>query len=193
MHHLVGKASFLAFLPGLYLLKVKVVIFLLQVLTYTYVTDYNADAFDTTTVFSVVVMAGASAYAIYHTFWIYLPSQPSGRKSVGRFNRLILAYLISTLIASFTFDLMNAGKIWASFGVLHNLFEIALLASIFIRRSDIRQVILEAMLWTRKAHPSTYSDFLFVPICFLYLLGTAFAVIWLPWPLDALFFKYQGM
>lgn len=146
MHHLVGKASFLAFLPGLYLLKVKVVIFLLQVLTYTCVTDYNADAFDTTTVFSVVVMAGASAYAIYHTFWIYLPSQPSGRKSVGRFNRLILAYLISTLIASFTFDLMNAGKIWASFGVLHNLFEIALLASIFIRRSDIRQVILEAML-----------------------------------------------
>ncbi|CDS08763.1 hypothetical protein LRAMOSA10124 [Lichtheimia ramosa] len=136
--------------------------------------DYNADAFDTTTVFSVVVMAGASAYAIYHTFWIYLPSQPSGRKSVGRFNRLILAYLISTLIASFTFDLMNAGKIWASFGVLHNLFEIALLASIFIRRSDI-------------------SDFLFVPICFLYLLGTAFAVIWLPWPLDALFFKYQGL
>lgn len=103
--------------------------------------DYNADAFDTTTVFSVVAMAGASAYAIYHTFWIYLPSQPSGRKSVGRFNRLILAYLISTLIASFTFDLMNAGKIWASFGVLHNLFEIALLAGIFIRRSDVRQVL----------------------------------------------------
>ncbi|CDH56379.1 predicted protein [Lichtheimia corymbifera JMRC:FSU:9682] len=103
--------------------------------------DYNADAFDTTTVFSVIAMAGASAYAIYHTFWIYLPSQPSGRKSVGRFNRLILAYLISTLIASFTFDLMNAGKIWASFGVLHNLFEIALLAGIFIRRSDVRQVL----------------------------------------------------
>lgn len=108
--------------------------------TLTLFKDYNADAFDTTTVFSVVAMAGASAYAIYHTFWIYLPSQPPGRKSVGRFNRLILAYLISTLIASFTFDLMNAGKIWASFGVLHNLFEIALLAGIFIRRSDVRQV-----------------------------------------------------
>ena len=137
-------------------------------------------------------MAGASAYAIYHTFCIYLPSQPSGRKSVGRFNRLILAYLISTLIASFTFDLMNAGKIWASFGVLHNLFEIALLAGIFIRRSDVRQVLGKRSYDNINSSMYIHSDFLFVPICFLYLLGTAFAVICLPWPLDALFFKYQG-
>lgn len=33
----------------------------------------------------------------------------------------------------------------------------------------------------------------FVSVCFVYLLFTMFVVIVLPWPLDALFFKFQGL
>lgn len=87
-------------------------------------------------------MAGATFPALYYIFAVYLPSQPVGQRTIGRFNKLILGYLVATLIASFTFDLMWAGKVWASFGVFHNLFEIGLLASILIPRSEIRQVLL---------------------------------------------------
>lgn len=87
-------------------------------------------------------MAAATFSALYYIFAVYLPSQPAGQRTIGRFNKLILGYLVATLIASFTFDLMWAGKIWASFGVFHNLFEIGLLASILIPRSKIRQVSL---------------------------------------------------
>ncbi|KAI7879273.1 hypothetical protein K492DRAFT_196160 [Lichtheimia hyalospora FSU 10163] len=102
--------------------------------------DYDNDAFDTTTLFSVVSMAAATCTALYYVFGVHLPSQPAGQRTIGRFNKLILGYLVATLIASFTFDLMWAGKVWASFGVFHNLFEIGLLASILIPRSELRQV-----------------------------------------------------
>ena len=157
--------------------------------------DYDNDAFDTTTLFSVVAMAAATCTALYYVFGVHLPSQPAGQRTIGRFNKLILGYLIATLIASFTFDLMWAGKVWASFGVFHNLFEIGLLASILIPRSELRQVSPAycISIYTELTPTWISSHYLFVPLCCLYVTATAAMVIILPWPLDALFFKFQGI
>ncbi|CEP10772.1 hypothetical protein [Parasitella parasitica] len=140
----------------------------------SHIEDYDDDAFNATTIFTVIIIAVSTMYSLYHIFWIHLPSLPRSRRSVGPFNALILLYLISTFFASFTFSLMNAGRIWAAFGVFHNLFEIALLSHIMLRQKSLLE---------RN----------FVSVCFAYLLTTMFAVIVLPWPLDALFFKFQGL
>ncbi|GAN05049.1 hypothetical protein MAM1_0081c04518 [Mucor ambiguus] len=140
----------------------------------SHIEDYDDDAFNATTIFTVVIIAASTLYSLYHIFWVHLPSLPRSRRAIGPFNALILLYLISTFFASFTFSMMNAGRIWAAFGVFHNLFEIALLSHIMLRQKSLLE---------RN----------FVSVCFVYLLLTMFAVIVLPWPLDALFFKFQGL
>ncbi|OBZ91582.1 hypothetical protein A0J61_00391 [Choanephora cucurbitarum] len=140
----------------------------------THIEDYDDDAFNATTIFSVVTVAVSTLYTLYHIIYIYRPKQPANLKSIGPFNTLIMLYLIATFFATFTFSLMNAGRIWASFGVYHNLFEIALMSHIFLRQKSLLE---------RK----------FVFICFFYLLITMMIVIVAPWPLDALFFKFQGL
>ncbi|KAI8097865.1 uncharacterized protein B0P05DRAFT_522391 [Gilbertella persicaria] len=140
----------------------------------THIEDYDDDAFNATTIFSVVTVAVSTLYTLYHIIYVFLPKQPANQKTIGPFNTLIMLYLIATFVATFTFALMNAGRIWASFGVYHNLFEIALMSHIFLRQKSLLE---------RK----------FVFICFIYLLITMFIVIIVPWPLDALFFKFQGL
>lgn len=100
--------------------------------------DYDDDAFNATTVFSVVTIFLSTLYAIYYVFWVHYPSLPRTRRSIGPFNMLILLYLVSTFFATFTFSLMNVGRIWASFGVYHNLFEIALLSYIMLRQKSLK-------------------------------------------------------
>lgn len=99
--------------------------------------DYDDDAFNATTIFSVIIIAVSTIYSLYHIFWVHLPTLPRSRRAIGPFNALILLYLISTFFASFTFSMMNAGRIWAAFGVFHNLFEIALLSHIMLRQKSL--------------------------------------------------------
>jgi drug/metabolite transporter superfamily protein YnfA len=99
--------------------------------------DYNEDAFNATTIFSVVTIAVATLFAIFHITAVYLPSLPRGRRSIGPLNGLVLAYLISTFFATFTFSVMSAGRIWAAFGVFHNLFEIALFSNLVFRQKSL--------------------------------------------------------
>ncbi|KAI8142357.1 hypothetical protein BJV82DRAFT_669519 [Fennellomyces sp. T-0311] len=136
--------------------------------------EFHDDFFNTATIFSVVIIALSTIYATYHILAVYLPSQPAGRKTIGRFNRIIFGYLIGTTMATFAFSFMHAGKIWSAFGLLHNLYEAALLINMLVRRSP-------------------NSDHLFVPLCFAYIISVAFVVIGAPWPLDAVFFKFQGL
>ncbi|KAG2199070.1 hypothetical protein INT47_005074 [Mucor saturninus] len=140
----------------------------------SHIEDYDDDAMNATTVFSVVCIAVSTVYALYYLAFIYVPTQARGRQSIGPFNTLVMLYLIATFFATFSFSVMSVGRIWASFGVFHNLFEIALLSHIMFRQKSIMQ---------RR----------FVATCFIYLLLTMFIVIIAPWPLDALFFKFQGL
>ncbi|ORX62903.1 hypothetical protein DM01DRAFT_1331014 [Hesseltinella vesiculosa] len=142
----------------------------------TPITDYDSDTFNTTTIFSVVVMLVSTTYAMHRVRQLH-QSSPQGNlplvSTIGRFNYIILSYLVSTCIASFTFAFMNAGKVWASFGVFHNLLEMAMLIT---------------MITQSPTH-----DRVAVPFAFLYLIVTMAVVIVAPWPLDALFFKFQGL
>ncbi|KAI8981521.1 hypothetical protein BDB01DRAFT_851303 [Pilobolus umbonatus] len=136
--------------------------------------DYDGDSFNSVTVFSVVLIACSLLSTLYYIFYVYLPSLPVGRRTIGPFNTIIVGYIVATFIAAFTFSLMSAGKVWASFGIFHNLFEIAFLVFFILRNQR---------LWDRT----------FITQCSAYLLSTMFLVIVLPWPLDALFFKFQGL
>ncbi|KAI9350377.1 hypothetical protein BD770DRAFT_394288 [Pilaira anomala] len=139
-----------------------------------HIKDYDEDAMNATTVFSVVCIALSTFYVLYFIFFVHFPSLPRNQRHLGPFNTLILSYLISTLFASFTFSIMNVGRIWASFGVFHNLFEIALLSNLMLRQKSVieRSFVLK---------------------CFIYVLVTMIITILVPWPLDALFFKFQGL
>lgn len=137
MHPAEDSASYLQFLRGYLILKVNVHWISERQKTDQDITDYDDDAFNATTIFTVVVIAVSTLYALYHIFWVHLPSLPRSRRAIGPFNALILLYLISTFFASFTFSMMNAGRIWAAFGVFHNLFEIALLSHIMLRQKSL--------------------------------------------------------
>ncbi|GAA5807279.1 hypothetical protein MFLAVUS_000636 [Mucor flavus] len=139
-----------------------------------HIKDYDADAMNATTIFSVVCIAFSTLNAIYFIFFIHLPKLPRNQKTIGPFNSLVALYLVATFFASLSFSIMSVGRIWASFGVFHNLFEIALLSIIMIRQKSV----------TQRG---------FVATCFIYILCTMFIVIIAPWPLDALFFKFQGL
>lgn len=102
-----------------------------------HIVDYDDDAMNATTVFSVVCIAVSTLYALYYLAVVFLPSQPRNRRSIGPFNTLVMLYLIATFFASFSFSVMSVGRIWASFGVFHNLFEIALLSHIMFRQKSI--------------------------------------------------------
>lgn len=99
--------------------------------------DYDEDAMNATTVFSVVCIAISTFYVLYFIFFVHLPRLPRNQRHLGPFNILILSYLVSTLAASSTFAIMNVGRIWASFGVFHNLFEIALLSNLMVRQKSV--------------------------------------------------------
>lgn len=137
MHPAEDSASYLQFLRGYLILKVNVHWISERQKADRDIADYDDDAFNATTIFTVVVIAVSTLYALYHIFWVHLPSLPRSRRAIGPFNALILLYLISTFFASFTFSMMNAGRIWAAFGVFHNLFEIALLSHIMLRQKSL--------------------------------------------------------
>lgn len=102
-----------------------------------WVLDYDADAMNATTIFSVVCIAFSTLNAMYFIFFIHLPKLPRNQKTIGPFNTLVALYLVATFFASLSFSIMGAGRIWASFGVFHNLFEIALLSIIMIRQKSV--------------------------------------------------------
>ncbi|KAI9018727.1 hypothetical protein CLU79DRAFT_760134 [Phycomyces nitens] len=136
--------------------------------------DYNENTFMAITVFSVVLVTLSSLYANYYIFRVYLPSAPEGKRSIGDLNTDILCYLVATFFTTFSFMILSVGKIWVSFGVFHNLFEVLILAHILLRQSGV-------------------SKRFYALGSFVYLLSTFGIVLSIPWPFDAVYFKFQGL
>ncbi|KAI8066478.1 hypothetical protein BC940DRAFT_368085 [Gongronella butleri] len=138
---------------------------------------YDSDAFDTVTVFSAIMMVSATLYAVLRLQQIHRASAQATQpllSTIGRFNLAILGYLITSVVATLTFTFMNVGKIWSAFGVLHNLMEAAMLVTMTCRAAPKYDQSGQIVL-------------------FLYVMVIMAVVILLPWPLDALFFKWQGL
>ncbi|CAG8583397.1 7234_t:CDS:2 [Paraglomus brasilianum] len=89
------------------------------------------------------------------------------------FNRVLAYYLLFTHFAGTAFLILDLGKLWLTFGVLHNAWEVALLLLLFMGG---------------RVKSQWYFIILFVYIFIVVLLS-----VLLPWPFDAIFFKWQGL
>ena len=88
------------------------------------------------------------------------------------FNQLISMYIFMTFIAAIAYFVLDVGKVWAVWGLLHNMLEIAILL-VLHNNGKIK------------------SNWFFVWMG-LYMLVTSVFGTWLDWPNDGIYFKIQG-
>ncbi|KAG0209297.1 hypothetical protein BGX28_010400 [Mortierella sp. GBA30] len=128
---------------------------------------------------ALIFSAGAS-YAAYRA------TRPPSRSLTGfvtistgneepstQINQFIKWYIYATLIAVVAYLLFDVGKIWAVAGALHNLFEVALLI-VFYSGGRVSSM--------------SFGLYLFTYVCI-----TIVTSVYLHWPLDAIFFRWQGL
>ncbi|KAJ3116063.1 hypothetical protein HDU96_010529 [Phlyctochytrium bullatum] len=84
---------------------------------------------------------------------------------------LIRNYLWATFAATIMVMLFDLGKIFSTVGALHNASEVAI--SLVLSRQDGFQIVQK--------------------VIFVYLIHLWFVVVILPWPYDAVYFKWQGL
>ncbi|KAG9286344.1 hypothetical protein G9A89_014510 [Geosiphon pyriformis] len=90
------------------------------------------------------------------------------------FNHLIALYTIFTALAGLATLLFDIGKLWETFGVFHNLWEVAVL-----------------LLLQQGGKINNISRYILT--LGIYIFSVHFIVVFLNWPLDATFFKFQGL
>ncbi|OZJ06575.1 hypothetical protein BZG36_00609 [Bifiguratus adelaidae] len=127
--------------------------------------DWNVR--DAVTVFSVVVCL-ISAYVAVKV------CKRQGKIAKNPLNCAVAVYMIATAVATLGFEVLDLGKVWTPFGMSHNTAEIAIL-----------------LILVCEGHKEGY-QYLGTFLVAQYLICTL-VVFLLPWPLDALFFKWQGL
>ncbi|KAG0078522.1 hypothetical protein BGZ90_005022 [Linnemannia elongata] len=99
---------------------------------------------------------------------------PSGNEETStQINEFIELYINATLVAVVGYLFFDVGKIWAVVGALHNLFEVALL---IVLQSGGRVTGMSFGLYM-----------------FTYAVVTILLSVYLSWPMDAIFFRWQGL
>lgn len=99
---------------------------------------------------------------------------PSGKEeSSTQINEFIELYINATLAAVIAYLFFDVGKIWAVVGALHNLLEVALL------------IVLQS---GGRVSSMSFGLYMFTYVCLTILLS-----VYLTWPLDAIFFRWQGL
>ncbi|KAF9175947.1 hypothetical protein BGX20_006041 [Mortierella sp. AD010] len=88
-------------------------------------------------------------------------------------NEFIQFYINATWVAIVGYLLFDVGKIWAVVGALHNLLEVALL------------IVLQ---YGGRVSSLSFALYMFAYICLTIILS-----VYLPWPFDAVFFRWQGL
>ncbi|CAG8579583.1 12755_t:CDS:2, partial [Racocetra persica] len=120
-------------------------------------------------VLSIFILIWSAKYETIN-FFIY-----HGEKTpTTSFNYLIAGYNFITGTIAITFIIFDLGKFWTALGVIHNFFE----------------VIMMLLLHQGGNFDSNYN---ILPWSFLYLLVAEGVAILLDWPLNAFWFKFQGL
>src|SRR5947208_1734300 len=83
----------------------------------------------------------------------------------------IVHYTFATFCAFLANYILDGSKLFASFGIIHNFFEIAILVS-FLSGGRIQTMNQFALIFT-------------------YLISVSAIILYIDWPYDALFFKFQ--
>ncbi|KAG0083898.1 hypothetical protein BGZ92_010368 [Podila epicladia] len=93
--------------------------------------------------------------------------------SSTQINTFIKMYIFATWAAVVAYLFLDVGKIWAVVGALHNLLEVALL------------VVLQS---GGRVTSMTFGIYMFIYVCVTIICSVYFA-----WPMDAIFFRWQGL
>jgi len=130
---------------------------------------------DAVTLFSVIGLAFSVGLAIRYG---HLSADHSHLTKQQRTSRLLTTlfgwYTIATFITVGGYFFVDIGKLWVPTGALHNLVEVAILLTLLF-----------------EGHVQNFRYF--YSLLFNYVLLAVFITLILPWPIDALFFKLQGL
>ncbi|RUS30158.1 hypothetical protein BC938DRAFT_479785 [Jimgerdemannia flammicorona] len=138
--------------------------------------DWNLQELDAVTLWSVLGTTFAVGLAIFSG---HLRDDDSNltpsQRTVSLFDRVLGGYTIATLISVVAFAVLDLGKLWSPLGAVHNLLEVTIIL-----------VFLFHDQWDRMIPFLFYFQLAYITI-------TVLLSIALPWPLDALVFKIQGL
>ncbi|CAG8489137.1 12872_t:CDS:2 [Ambispora leptoticha] len=145
-------------------------------------TDYDQNRRYSIFTFSFVLQTFAAVYAFkWANNTANIPKKVVSYFSDGisktrttTFNRLLAFYALFTALAALALIAFDIGKLWEAFGLWHNLWEVAIL-TLLNQSGEIKSV-------TR-----------YVLGLGTYFLGVNSIVLFLNWPFDAVFFKFQGL
>ncbi|KAF8939711.1 hypothetical protein EDD21DRAFT_369700 [Dissophora ornata] len=127
-----------------------------------------------------LLFASGAAYAAYRatsspsrSLTGFVTLKTGNEEASTQINTFILYYINATWAAVFGYLFFDVGKIWAVVGALHNLLEVALL------------ILLHS---GGRVNSMSFGLYMFIYVCVTILLS-----VYLTWPLDAIFFRWQGL
>ncbi|KAF0510993.1 patatin-domain-containing protein [Gigaspora margarita] len=141
--------------------------------------DYNKS--DSALLFSSLLMAITCYLAARWTAYLpstrklqtYFISDDSAPVSAYYFNRLLVLYNFNTMITLFALLIFDAGKFWVALGMIHNTTEFVVLVLI--------------------GSGGRLKNINFYGILLCYIILVYCGTLFIDWPYDAVFFKFQGL
>ncbi|CAG8451796.1 96_t:CDS:2 [Ambispora gerdemannii] len=145
-------------------------------------TDFDYNRRYSIFTFSLVLQTFAAIYAFKWTNnAANLPRKIASYFSDGTtsvptttYNRLLAFYSLFTALAALALLAFDIGKLWEAFGLWHNLWEVAIVA-LLSQGGKMKSV-------TR-----------YVLGLGIYFIGVNSIILFVDWPFDAVFFKFQGL
>ncbi|CAG8577486.1 17792_t:CDS:2 [Gigaspora margarita] len=100
---------------------------------------YDSEAYDTANWFFIITNVTASIYTIIWAskrdlpkkFITYIYQENGSRIPANFFNNFIAYYISMTAISGIAFFILDFGKLFSTFSVLHNIFEVGILLLLF--------------------------------------------------------------
>ncbi|CAB4384167.1 hypothetical protein RhiirA1_415889 [Rhizophagus irregularis] len=142
---------------------------------------FDQQTYDTSLIFLIITSILSGYYSLKWTstrdlpkkYVTYIYQENGSRISATWFNKAIAYYIVFTSFAGIALFYLDTGKLWSTFGILHNIWEVCIL------------------LLLHQGGKIT-SSFFFAFIAFYVFIVTLLDIV-LSWPFDAVWFKVQGL
>ncbi|GBB99788.1 hypothetical protein RclHR1_03630016 [Rhizophagus clarus] len=143
--------------------------------------NFDQQSYDTSLLFLIITSILSGYYSLIWAsnrdlpkkYVTYIYQENGSRIPATWFNKAIAYYIVFTSVAGIALFYLDTGKLWSTFGILHNIWEVCIL------------------LLLHQGGKIT-SSFFFAFIAIYVIMVTLLDIV-LPWPLDAIWFKAQGL
>ncbi|CAI2168969.1 16259_t:CDS:2 [Funneliformis geosporum] len=142
---------------------------------------FDQQSYDTSSFFLMISLTLSGYYSLQWVshwdlpkkFITYFYHENGSRIPAIWFNNSIAYYLSFTSVSGIALFILDTGKLWSTFGVLHNVWEVCILLLL--------------------AQGGKITSSLFYAFVAFYVMLVNVLNIVLPWPYDAIWFKAQGL